>query len=40
MKKKALSIAQQIKKLEHTIAKFGDSDGSRAKKLAELRAKQ
>lgn len=40
MKKKALTVAEQIKKLQESIRKFGDSDGTRAKKLAELQAKK
>lgn len=40
MKNKKRTIPEQIKKLEKTIQKFGDYDGARAKKLAELRAKQ
>lgn len=40
MKKKTLPIAEQIKKLEDAIRKFGDYDGSRARKLEALKAKK
>ncbi len=37
MKKKTLTIKQQIQKLEKSISKFGDYDKSRTQKIEELR---
>lgn len=39
MKNKKKSVADQIKALEKSIAKFGDSDGKRKAKLAKLQGR-
>ena len=39
MKNRKKTKAEQIDRIQKAIKKFGDWDGSRAKKLAELRAK-